>query len=265
MTARTVKHRVRNALIAGVYCGRRLVGRHRRPQVIALHDIGDAGLFREKVAFLSERYDVVGVDRLTDGITNGRQRVALTFDDGYREWSETVAPILLDAGIPALFFVCSGYVGLRGEEANRFARINLRRSRPLSALSTDQLAALAREQLFDIGGHTTSHIDLGAVQDPAVIASEIGDDRKRLQDWTGRAVTQFAYPFGRRENIPTMARHHVQQAGYEAAYTILPQPVLKTGDRYFIGRNSLVPEQSSFLWKCWLGGGYNVPGAHKIW
>ena len=46
---------------------------------------------------------------------NDRTQLTLTFDDGYASWHESVAPLLEERGIPAVFFVSSGLVGLRGE------------------------------------------------------------------------------------------------------------------------------------------------------
>jgi peptidoglycan/xylan/chitin deacetylase (PgdA/CDA1 family) len=39
-----------------------------------------------------------------------RDALLLTFDDGFREMQEVVAPILLAKGIPATFFVTTGYI-----------------------------------------------------------------------------------------------------------------------------------------------------------
>ena len=37
----------------------------------------------------------------------------LTFDDGFREIYDIIAPILLDKGIPATFFISSGFLDNR--------------------------------------------------------------------------------------------------------------------------------------------------------
>lgn len=50
------------------------------------------------------------VDRLATG-TLPPQAVAVTFDDGYLDNARTAAPLLVDAGIPATFFLTTGAVG----------------------------------------------------------------------------------------------------------------------------------------------------------
>lgn len=52
--------------------------------------------------------DLVSARHEEGGTT--RKRFFLSFDDGYRELAETIAPILLRKGVPATFFLCSGFV-----------------------------------------------------------------------------------------------------------------------------------------------------------
>lgn len=68
----------------------------------------DARSFESHVAFLKDSYRIISVEELADkGSRPERQRVVLTFDDGFRNNFEVVAPILHRHGIPALFFVSS--------------------------------------------------------------------------------------------------------------------------------------------------------------
>jgi hypothetical protein len=58
------------------------------------------------------------MDALVGAIERGERlaegTVALTFDDGYRDALEVVAPILARYGLPAILYLPTGYVG-RGE------------------------------------------------------------------------------------------------------------------------------------------------------
>ena len=70
--------------------------------------------FKEDLDFLLKNYLPVGMPELLNHIKTGRplpERVfLLTFDDGYREISDIVAPILLEKGISATFFVNSAFI-----------------------------------------------------------------------------------------------------------------------------------------------------------
>ena len=127
---------------------------------------------------------------------NDRTQLTLTFDDGYASWHESVAPLLEERGIPAVFFVSSGLVGLRGEAAREFARLKLRRTRELEFIGLSDLKALADHPLFEVGSHTRNHVDLGRISDPRLAREEISGDRARLEDWLATRVRWFAYPFG---------------------------------------------------------------------
>ena len=69
--------------------------------------------FARHVSWLSERFEMVtlgdGLDRLL-GQRDGRDLLALTFDDGYRNNVETAWPVLRAQGVPATFFLTCGFV-----------------------------------------------------------------------------------------------------------------------------------------------------------
>lgn len=71
--------------------------------------------FDEQMGMLRRRYSVVGPDELRDLIlrpsTLTRLRVAITFDDGYRDNYSVAFPILKSHGLRALFFVPTQFVG----------------------------------------------------------------------------------------------------------------------------------------------------------
>lgn len=67
--------------------------------------------FDDQVREIARNADVIGPGDLTPELTHGRgRRVLLTFDDGYRDNHELALPILRAHGVPALFFVVSGFV-----------------------------------------------------------------------------------------------------------------------------------------------------------
>lgn len=67
--------------------------------------------FRRQLRHLKKRYKFLTADEVLE--LSGalpRRTLFLTFDDGYRDNFDTVAPILSDMGIPAVFFVTTGFI-----------------------------------------------------------------------------------------------------------------------------------------------------------
>ncbi len=70
--------------------------------------------FKSDLEFLLKKYKPLALTEVIKHIRDARpfprRTFLLTFDDGYREMSEVVAPILLDKGVSATFFVNSAFV-----------------------------------------------------------------------------------------------------------------------------------------------------------
>lgn len=69
--------------------------------------------FREHLAWLERHARIVSEAELADLRPGRRPPVLLTFDDGYRDAVEVVAPVLRERKIPAIFFVAPGLIDKR--------------------------------------------------------------------------------------------------------------------------------------------------------
>lgn len=70
--------------------------------------------FAAHLDYLGKRYQFAGlsdVQRWMEGRWLGKPPVVVTFDDGYRNNVTIAAPILKQRGIPAVFFLTTGYIG----------------------------------------------------------------------------------------------------------------------------------------------------------
>jgi len=67
------------------------------------------GRFADQVRFLVERCEVVGLDRVLEPDSR-RPRVAITFDDGYRDLLDHALPVLARHGAPSAVFCVSDVV-----------------------------------------------------------------------------------------------------------------------------------------------------------
>jgi peptidoglycan/xylan/chitin deacetylase (PgdA/CDA1 family) len=77
-----------------------------------LHDEMDAATFERHMALLASDFNVLPLDeactRLACGALPARA-VCITFDDGYADNERTALPILKKLGLPATFFISTGY------------------------------------------------------------------------------------------------------------------------------------------------------------
>ncbi|MEU1008508.1 polysaccharide deacetylase family protein [Streptomyces sp. NPDC005890] len=156
----------------------------------------------------------------------GRDLVALTFDDGYADFLDHALPLLADRGCTATLFVLPGRLG--GD--NAWDPLGPRK--PLLTGDGIRRAAAAG---MEIGSHGLTHVDLTQADD-RLLKAEIAESRVALEELTGAPVTGFCYPYG---TVDRRAMEAVQEAGY--AYACAIDPGELTGPyvlpRVYIGQN----------------------------
>ena len=201
--------------------------------VVAFHEVSDRNLFQKRLLWLKKN----------------QPNLLVTFDDGYGNWLENAVPVLEELKTPAIFFVCSGWLGLEEKAGTEFRQKNLLRQTPLAPLSITQLKALAAHPLFEIGSHTVHHLDLGQDWPEEVLEKEISGDKIALEEIIGQPVRWFAYPFGRSHNISSAATVAVKKAGFQGAFTFMPGYWQSDGDQFLIGRYGFDINRPLWQWR----------------
>ena len=170
--------------------------------VLMYHSISDAGsldfpgyysvttapgVFERQMKLLHEEgYSVVG---LNEGLNLLQQRgvktnklVALTFDDGFRDFFTSALPVLQKYGFSATIYLPTSFIG----------------DKPLQWQGRDCMTwdevRLCRKAKMEFGSHTMSHpklVELGEEQ----IRRELEGSRIRLEKELGEPVNAFAYPY----------------------------------------------------------------------
>jgi peptidoglycan/xylan/chitin deacetylase (PgdA/CDA1 family) len=163
--------------------------------------VGNA-MFRRQIDWLAANFDVVslvaGVARLRAG--NRRPAVAITFDDGYADNCDRALPMLLERRIPCTYYVTSQNI-LHSRPFAHDVALGAAHCKPNTAQQIRELSDAGVE----IGGHTRTHADLGAIQDVDELYDEIVGGAEAIGDITGRAIGSFAFPFGQRPNLSAAA------------------------------------------------------------
>lgn len=79
-----------------------------------VYSVRNTKQFKEDIDFILKHYKPIDIDTLVNSVSNNKllkeNSVLFTFDDGLKEISEVVAPILKKKGIPAVFFINSGFI-----------------------------------------------------------------------------------------------------------------------------------------------------------
>jgi peptidoglycan/xylan/chitin deacetylase (PgdA/CDA1 family) len=109
---------------------------------------------------------------------------------------------------------------LGDELADRFG-VDTRRLRAESRLflESSELANL-HESGCEIGNHTSSHLFCRAIVDAAAAQAELADHRLQLEQWSGRPVRSFSYPYGRRLDATPLVERALRDSGHHATFLV---------------------------------------------
>jgi len=111
--------------------------------------------------------------------------VAITFDDGYRNLYLRVHPVMEKLQIPYTVFIPTDFIGSYTTWG----------AKKVSSLNAQEVKALNKSKLVDIGSHTLSHRSLTQLS-TAEVTKELAQSKKYLEDLIAEPVNMFAYPYG---------------------------------------------------------------------
>lgn len=191
------------------------------PLALAYHAVGDVSLRKDPdglfvraedlsrhIAKLREwGYRLVSFGDLAR-LAAARQangHVALTFDDGFSDNYEILAPLLAELDVPATVFVVSGWLG------------KPHRSAPSARVVTaDELRELHAAGI-EIGAHSVTHPDLSTLTYEEA-KFELEQSKRDLERELDAPVEVAAYPYGRANTDVVRA---AGDAGFRAACSAL--------------------------------------------
>src|SRR2546426_811576 len=153
--------------------------------------------FAQQLRWLSRRRDVVPLDATLSGREKQR-RVAITFDDGFRDNLTVALPLLEKFGLPMTLFVTAGFVDQE------------------EYLSEEELCEISKHPLITIGAHGLWHRHFNRLaMDEARF--ELVESRHLLEEIIGKKVDLMAWPFG---ECDAGLEELSAECGYRAAWSV---------------------------------------------
>jgi peptidoglycan/xylan/chitin deacetylase (PgdA/CDA1 family) len=160
--------------------------------------------------FFARYFEVIPLSELLELLrrrVDVSRRLVITFDDGYRDNHQFAAVELRKRGLPACFFIATGFIG-----SDQSAWWDAQQSIRSEWMSWDDVRSL-RDQGFELGAHTVTHPDLGRLA-RAEAEREIAGSKVELEARVGTRIVFFSYPFGNPEHMSEDNRAVVRDAGF---------------------------------------------------
>lgn len=188
---------------------------------------------------LAAQADLVPIEEAVEMVRQqtevDRPQVAFTFDDGYIEFYQDLAPVLEDFGVNAALFLNSRYIDAAPDYIDRFNRDAIRS--PGRLPMTAQMVADLADRGFVIGSHTSDHVRLDT-DDLAVHRDQIVACKAEVEVLSNRACDWFAWPYGAFEHISASALK-VASETYDVVFSSDGYPSYTSYDGRVINRRQI--------------------------
>jgi peptidoglycan/xylan/chitin deacetylase (PgdA/CDA1 family) len=102
-------------------------------------------------------------------------------------------------------------------------------------LTEDELRELAGGDLVEIGAHTLTHPVLANLA-PDQQQHEIGGSKRRLEALTGKKISSFAYPYGKKSHYTRQTVTTVEANGFSCACSNFGGLVTRSSNRFTLPR-----------------------------
>ena len=147
-------------------------------------------------------YEVISLDDLVSAIRDKRplkrNKVVITFDDGYENVFKYAYPVLKKYAFPATVFIITDFTGRRS-----------------AFLNWDEVVLMSRNGI-SFGSHTRSHKYLGGALSEKEAQDELRGSKKAIEERTGMPADYLCYPSG---GFSQRVKELAAQAGYKGACT----------------------------------------------
>lgn len=179
--------------------------------------------------------------------TASRNLVALTFDDGYRDFLTNAWPALEECGYTATMFLPTAFIG---REPRAFKN--------RACLTWEEIRGL-RQKGVEFGSHTVSHPKLCEL-DQASLELELGESRRTIEQELGEPVATFAHPYAFPYSDGAYVhrfREALHDSGYHLGVTTSLGRARPGDDRLLLKRLPVNGADDAALFRAKLHGAYD--------
>jgi len=238
-------------IILGVFYFSWLSPRYTVP-ILMYHNIGyeKGGFFVSPENFIKQMeyikkngYQAITMDELVASIKDKRplkrNKVVITFDDGYKDNFINAYPVLKKHQFPATIFLVTNFI-----------------DKNPAFLSWSEVRIMSKDKI-SFGGHTKTHFYLGSVTDDKIVLNEIAGSKKAIEQQINMPADYFCYPSG---GFNEKVTELVAKAGYKGACTTNRGFADFNQDVYELKRIKVTNSDTNKPFSFWakLSGYYNI-------
>ena len=234
--------------------------------------------FKEQISFLSDHFEFVDLDAITQEEPFKQNVASIIFDDGFKSIETEGVPFLKKMGIPFAVFLnrCAienNRLWVNDLILNKAQFLKDYKLKDIlnndsvdykvfendvsfnNGLSNMNLLENTRHQIYlnksdvlklkengaIIGNHGSFHANL-TMCDTEMLEKEVVENKKYLESLINSKITHYAYAFGKKEHYSLRAMEIIKNSGHMFSYTSNPSAFKEKFNQYTIPRIGLTNE-----------------------
>jgi len=225
-----------------------IIYRKNRPKILMYHSIANnpndpysvtTAMFKMQINYLlKNKYDIISLQKLVSGLKKGnsmKNKIVITFDDGYKNFITNAFPILKEYKIPATVFLVFDLVGKKANWNNDIEHLDI-----MSKVDVKYI----KKNGISLGGHTLKHTDLTTLNTQQ-LHNQMVKSKRKLKEFGEKYLT-YSYPWGRYSKGVINA---MKNEGFDCALIAKEKILYLTDSLYQLGRITMQKNMSINLFK----------------